>query len=285
MATIVGRCLNCEAELSGPFCAACGQRAVPPDPTIKELAGDAWQELSGYDGRIAATLRGLLHPGRLTIEYLRGHRATYLPPVRVYLIASLVYFVVAASAPPTPARRAGEVSGPVGIRLGLWSTSNPDLTDEDRAELRKSIAEAPALLRPLLRGLVEDPEGVRARLFTTMPRVFFAMLPVFAAILALLYRGRRFPTHLVFAAHVHAFAFILLTLAEAVKFTRNDIVQAIVGVAMVVIVHAYGLRALKAVYGGGWVRTLAKASAIGLIYLIASIPAFMIILTWAAILS
>ena len=119
------RCLNCGADLSGPFCAACGQRAVPPNPTVKELAGDAWQELSGYDGRIAATLRGLLHPSQLTIEYLRGHRATYLPPaVRVYLIASLVYFVVAAAAPPTPPRRAGEVSGPVGIRLGLWSTSN-----------------------------------------------------------------------------------------------------------------------------------------------------------------
>jgi hypothetical protein len=258
---------------------------VPPDPTIKELAGDAWQELTGYDGRIAATLRGLLHPGRLTIEYLRGHRATYLPPVRVYLIASLVYFVVAAAAPPTPPRRAGEVNGPVGIRLGLWSTSNKELTDQDRAELREDVESAPALLRPLLRGLVKDPEKVRAQLFTTMPRVFFAMLPVFAAILALFYRGRRFPTHLVFATHVHAFAFTALVLAEAVKFTRNDIVQAVVGLAMVLLVLGYGLRALKAVYGDGWVRTVAKAAAIGVIYLVASIPAFVIMLTWAAISS
>jgi hypothetical protein len=110
----------------------------------------------------------------------------------------------------------------------------------------------------MLRGLAEDPEGVRARLFTTMPRVFFAMLPVFAAILALFYRGRRFPTHLVFAAHVHAFAFVALTLSEAVKFTRNDVAQAVAGLAMVLIVFGYGLRALKAVYGGGWVRTVAK---------------------------
>lgn len=278
-------CLNCGAELLGAFCAACGQRAVPPDPTVKELAGDAWQELTGYDGRIAATLRGLLHPGRLTIEYLRGHRASYLPPVRVYLIASLVYFVIAAAAPPTPPRRAGEVSGPVGLRLGLWSTSNTELTADDRAELREDVESAPLLLRPLLRSLVQDPEKVRAQLFTTMPRVFFAMLPVFAAILALFYRGRRFPTHLVFAAHVHAFAFTALMLAEAVKFTRNDIVQAVVGLAMVLIVLGYGLRALKAVYGGGWLRTLVKASGIGLIYLIASVPAFMIILTWAAISS
>ena len=86
-----------------------------------------------------------------------------------------------------------------------------------------------------------------------------------------------------FAAHVHAFAFAALTLAEVVKFTRNDIAQAAVGVAMVLIVHTYGLRALKAVYGGGWRRTLAKASGIGVIYLMASIPAFLIILAWAAL--
>ena len=130
------------------------------------------------------------------------------------------------------------------------------------------------MLRPLLRGLVTDPEKVRAQLFTTMPRVFFAMLPVFAAILALFYRRRRIPTHLVFAARVHAFAFIVLMLAEAVKFTRNDIVQAVVGLAMVLIVLGYGLRALKAVYGDGWVRTVAKAAADWRPHvLVASVPA------------
>lgn len=283
MATPADGCLNCGADLHGPFCATCGQRAVPPDPTVRELAGDAWHELTGYDGRIAVTARGLLHPGRLTVEYLRGHRATYLPPVRVYLIASLVYFVVAAAAPATTSGRSGGRS--VGLRIGVFSTSNAPPTDEDRAELRADLESTHWLLRPVLRRIAEDPESLRGRLFTTMPRVFFAMLPAFAAILALFYRGRRFPTHLVFAAHVHAFAFAALSLAEAVKFTRNDVVQAVVGMPVVLIVLVYGLRALKGVYGGGWVRTVAKAAAIGFIYLAASIPAFIIILAWAAISS
>ena len=50
---MVTDCLNCGAALHGSFCSACGQRSVPPDPTVDEVAGDAWQELSGYDGRIA----------------------------------------------------------------------------------------------------------------------------------------------------------------------------------------------------------------------------------------
>jgi hypothetical protein len=50
-------------------------------------------------------------------------------------------------------------------------------------------------------------------------------------------------------------------------------------------VLVYGLKGLKAVYGGGWGTTVAKAAGIGFIYLLSSIPAFIIILTWAAISS
>ena len=85
-------CLNCGTPLQGAFCAACGQRAVPPNPTVRELAGDAWHELSGYDGRIMSTIRGLVRPGFLTREYLEGRRAHYVPPVRLYLVVSVVYF-------------------------------------------------------------------------------------------------------------------------------------------------------------------------------------------------
>jgi hypothetical protein len=102
------RCLNCGAALHGAFCGACGQRSVPADPTVSELAGDAWQELSGYDGRVAATFRGLLHPGRLTLEYLQGRRARYLSPVRLYLTVSVIYFLIAATAP--------QIAG--GLRIG-----------------------------------------------------------------------------------------------------------------------------------------------------------------------
>src|SRR5215207_3013124 len=68
-------CLNCAAQLGGPFCSECGQRAVAPYPTTRELAGDAWQELSGWDGRFVRTFRILIrYPGVLTIEALEGRR-------------------------------------------------------------------------------------------------------------------------------------------------------------------------------------------------------------------
>ena len=105
-------------------------------------------------------------------------------------------------------------------------------------------------------------------------------------IVALFYRGRRFWTSLVFAVHLHAFAFIVFTLSEAAKLTGSTGVEVAVSFAGVVTVAfaAYALLALRAVFGGGWPATVGKAAAIGVIYLIASLPAFAIILAWASVL-
>ena len=279
-----GRCLNCGETLQGAFCSSCGQRSVPADPTVSELAGDAWQELSGYDGRVASTFRGLLHPGRLTADYLQGRRARYLSPIRLYLIASVVYFVVAAAAPADSSRSPAEIRGPGSFRIGLWNDSrSTQLTEEDRTLLKAEIAEAWWPVRVLLEAIDRDPAAFRANLFTVMPRVFFAMLPVFAAIVWLFYRRRRFPTALVFAVHVHAFAFLALTISEAAKFTEYPPVMGAVGIAVALFLVVYVLRALRGVFGGGWGLTLAKAAAIGFVYVLASLPAFIVILIWASL--
>ena len=136
---MVTDCLNCGAALQGSFCAACGQRSVPPDPSVAELAGDAWQELSGYDGRIAATIRGLLRPGYLTREYIAGRRARYLSPMRLYLIVSVIYFVAASSTPPSMSTRSGQVEAPGGLQIGVTgSTNGAELSAEERAQMLAS---------------------------------------------------------------------------------------------------------------------------------------------------
>lgn len=275
-------CLNCGAPLHGAFCGACGQRAVPPNPTVRELAGDAWQELSGYDGRIMSTIRGLLRPGYLTREYLEGRRAHYLPPVRVYLIVSVLYFVIAASAPTLPSRGPGEISGPGNMRIITDDSGGVEMTAEERAEMLKDVEQSHWLLQPMLRSLAEEPAAFRSRLFAVMPRVFFALLPVFAAIVALFYWRRRFPVSLVFAAHLHAFAFIVFSISEAAKFTGREHVFDRVNGIMAIIFAVYAIRSFRAVFGGRWPITILKAAGIGFVYLVASLPAFFVMMLWAS---
>lgn len=281
-----GRCLNCGADLHGAFCGACGQRSVPANPTVMELAGDAWQELSGFDGRIAETFRNLLHPGRLTIDYIAGRRARYLSPVRLYFTVSVIYFLLAAAAPQVSTRSDTVVTGPGGMQIGVTGTSGAGsqiLTAEDRAAIIKEFDTYPWYLRSMLKSVIEEPDAFRARMFTIMPRVFFALLPVFAAIVALFYRGRRFPTALVYAVHVHAFAFVIFAVGEAAKFTRSTIVAGVFALAATVVFTVYVPRSLKAVFGGSWTETNLKATGIGFVYALASVPAFLIILAWASL--
>ena len=90
-------CLNCGAELYGPFCHFCGQ----PDKNFMRFFPVLLRELMAdfldLDSRFMRTLRPLLfHPGKLTRDYLSGRRFRYTPPLRLYIFSSMAFFILAA---------------------------------------------------------------------------------------------------------------------------------------------------------------------------------------------
>jgi hypothetical protein len=95
------RCANCEATLTGPYCHECGQRAAPLLGPFREVAGPLVRDMADVDSRVVRTLRALAIPGRLTQEYVAGRGAAYLPPLRLYLIASFVYFLILSATDTT----------------------------------------------------------------------------------------------------------------------------------------------------------------------------------------
>src|SRR5438477_4304313 len=91
------RCRNCGATLSGHFCSHCGQKSDVHVPSTKELVHEALEGLTHSDSRLWTTLKCLwLRPGKLTCEFIAGRRAAYLPPFRLYLILSVLFFFLAS---------------------------------------------------------------------------------------------------------------------------------------------------------------------------------------------
>ena len=89
-------CLNCGTRLRGQYCGNCGQRSRSRLISLWELISDAFGDLFELDSRLWKTLAPLVaRPGRLTHDYLQGRRARYMPPFRMYLVLSLVFFIVA----------------------------------------------------------------------------------------------------------------------------------------------------------------------------------------------
>ncbi len=92
----VEMCLNCGTTLGGQYCGNCGQRASSRLISVWELLRDAFGDLLELDSRLWRTLLPLLaRPGRLTRDYLEGRRARYMPPFRMYLVLSIVFFLIA----------------------------------------------------------------------------------------------------------------------------------------------------------------------------------------------
>lgn len=284
-------CLNCGTVLSGPFCSECGQRDIPPYPSTKELVVEAVSEFSGWDGRLASTLRMLVRaPGKLTIEFLEGRRARYISPLRLYLTASVIYFLLAASSPNL---RMGSANVQVGGGIVSTSISRPrvsrpqrvangarrsldqnELSAEEKASAIEGVTHAPAFMRPFLRRAILDPVGFKRGIFENMPRLLFVLLPAFAAIIALFYRHRKYPEHLYFALHLYAFIFIALAITELSKFTRVPIVAETAAFLTLLSVATYATLAFRRVYGGTWVGTIVKEAGIGLLYTLVTVVAF-----------
>src|SRR5678816_4577040 len=93
-------CPNCGAALDGAFCAQCGQKAAPLNPSLSQFIHELFHEIAHVDGKILQSVRLLFtRPGFLSREQFEGRRARYVSPIRLYLIFSVVYFGAAAFAP------------------------------------------------------------------------------------------------------------------------------------------------------------------------------------------
>jgi hypothetical protein len=288
-------CLNCGAPLSGPFCSQCGKRVVPPHPTTRELVGDAYDELVGWDGKFARTIRLLLtRPGELTAAVIGGQRARYVGSVRLYLMCSVVFFLLQTTVPFPDVDKDFEIGFGVGVggttdqtpgeaALGKAVTSGlATLTVDERAALDREIDAQPWMIRPMVRAMAEDYDGLMRRAQEAIPRVLFVLIPVLALVLGVFYRGRHYPEHLYFATHFGAFVFVVLALETFVEFTRSLPAIAVTQIVGAIVIIVYVVMALRRVYGGSWLATGAKALGVSVIYGALWSSAVLAVTLWAS---
>ena len=130
------RCQNCGASLCGPYCSACGQRARSRTLSVWHLLQEAIGDIYHLDSRLWLTLRPLLlQPGLLTVEYLAGRRARFVPPFRLYLVVSVFLFVLVWHLPGT-AEAPFQASDPASVQRAL------DLTAAALAQKRAELERA-----------------------------------------------------------------------------------------------------------------------------------------------
>jgi len=214
-ATVTPRaCLNCGSPMAQDFCPACGQAAIDPDPTLRELLHELAAEFLLWDGKLLSTFRLLVtRPGELTREYLAGRRVRYISPLRLYLTCSVFFFLLRAVLPePTVVVRTG---GVVKTQIGGVVLEEDEEGQAARALDSLGRTGSSAIGRAAsqrIGNVLRHQKEFAAAMRENTPRMMFVLVPLFAALTALLFRSRRlrYPKHLTFALHEHAFLFLAL---------------------------------------------------------------------------
>ena len=279
-------CRNCGEALSGRFCYACGQLSDDFHRPFWRLILESLNDLLALDGRAARTIPALLvRPGRVTRRYIDGQRARYVPPFRLYVLTSLLFFFLAftfgpsdealkdlgqqppgeaqSTEPLTPEQQAILDESPLKIEDAAG--------DDESGELNLDMNQLPEAWRDDWRGetlkrmvdnlneLQKDPRLFWRTVQDWAPRMAM-LLPLFTVFgLLVLYpfrKGVYVYDHLIVALHYQTFLYGVFVLGMLVD-------RAVDGLGLMLMVFGppvYLYRMQREVYEGGRILTLLRTS-------------------------
>ncbi|HEY9143088.1 MAG TPA: DUF3667 domain-containing protein [Arenimonas sp.] len=231
------QCANCGQAKTGAWCAVCGQRQpMAGDFSLRHFAGQAREELTDTDSRMWRSVVGIFRPGVLTRAYLDYQWQRYLPPLRLFLVASAIYFLLAwdpyFSFNASQLQAAPETSVPPAIRAAFADPATSDRMSD---------------LTSLLKFLFVIPMGLW---------------------IAVLMFGNRRPVgeHMVFSLHYTTADFVLFSLAApllayAPAAMAPAVFQSILA-TVVLILLGWSIVGVRRVYGRGWPSSVLRGMAI-----------------------
>jgi hypothetical protein len=290
-------CLNCGDPSIGWYCPTCGQRKMDVAISLRRMLMEALEDQLSLNSSLPRTLGALFfRPGHLTREYVQGRIVRYIPPFRLYLVSSLLFFLIlpliadpvqisegeetqahadsiravrmADSVLLVHARKAGEDTVP--LSRSLQRAPRPE---QGSITLGPNPDKMPGFMKPVARRMKATETRLNAmprnEALRTLVEAFeenapvgvFVMMPLFALILKMLYvRQKRFYVeHFVFSLHVHAFVFSIGTILMLAQW---DWVQ----VVLLTWFLLYLFLSLKRVYRQGIIATFFKWSLLGVCY-------------------
>ncbi len=247
-------CPNCSNILYGSFCFHCGQNQKELNRFFWSIVSETFEDIFSLDSRISLTLWHLLtKPGYISDQYTKGRRARYVPPLRLYIISSVIFALILSLLNMLGSQQAIEPSIYVGgsdnpaVDLGK---PGPDKTNEEISASIESEVTGLTIpwLSPELNSKFRDIARQQARkamqiarenpsrffdvILDTLPPLMFVLLPVFALLLKLIFlsSGRYYTENLVLALHNHCFVYIAIILLQLFELiTAPELLSYIVG--------------------------------------------------------
>lgn len=298
-------CPNCNKGLQDwmNYCPKCGQENHVKRASLSLLTKDFLQDYWTFDSKFFRSIIPLLFkPGYLTNEFIEGRRQKYIPPVRLYLFISFIFFLTSSLLVNKSDKNSNKEDKMVSISYGNNETKKDSLTIDRMHEL--------TLKNPVLKAQYGDiSKDSLKKVFETDPnmkealefmrkteskdfdeffnkhftKLFFILIPILALIFFLLFYRKNFfyVDYLVFTIHIQSFYFLILFIA---LFVNLVLTPKWVGVATLIFLFIYTIIASKKVFKTTYLGSVLRLSGVTALYIAAFAISFLILIFLAMLL-
>lgn len=308
------KCLNCEHPLdkSDVFCPNCSQLNSDKQPSAKDFFAEFLSSVLVYDSRFRSTINDLLlHPGRMTRNYIAGQRMKYANPFRFYLSVSIIYFLVSGTL--TWLGNEND-DNPFNILKFENETKTDSLTKNEayylaekdldtmkwlnnkarRLEVYSSFYNSTHIQNPKkaldslnhentpinrwiyqksisIEKVKNDPRSFASYLLSKTPFFFFFFTPFYALFFLLIYPRKQFS----YLAHVififHTFSFLFLLSLIFIIPSHLFHIENLTGKLFFIILLFYFYKAMRNFYGQNRFKTILKFVFLSIVFFISAI--------------
>ena len=277
-------CTNCEHPFTGNFCPNCGQSIKiyeRPFPSIvKEFLGD----LFAFDSRFWRSIPALIYkPGTMISEYVGGKHGLYVPPFRLYVFISFIFFLLLENL---------AVNGIEANKDEIISAISRDSSEtkevnefaQDNAILHSPVkdtsvqAEKPEAVNIQINGkdeqakfkeIISDPAKYIVRFNKNLSWSFFLLMPLLGFLLWVFFRKNRpyYVPPFLYALQLHTLLFLVLSILIGLQLLFSD-QSRFSGIWLTYLLPVHAVAGARKLYSVGWVSAFIRLTFATFLYLI-----------------
>ncbi len=288
-------CGNCGKEYEGNYCPECGQSKLDIHRPFAVLLVDLLGNMYAFDTRVIKTLKAeLFKPWQITLDYLSDKRVRYMPPFRMYVFISIIFFLLLGSYSgrqidesakkgnfiielnTTSGSGSGSASAAEAVSgSGAETRSGEDArSGEGTAPAMKSAGKDQSAEELKINDIRKNPKEYMHKFYSYLSWSLFLLMPLYALLTRFFFRSSKTPYigHFIFAICQHTFIFIIsgILLAVAFIFPHKQVNPES---WLLITIPVYAVAGMKKISGKSWISTTLRMFAVWFIYSIILIAA------------
>lgn len=278
-------CKNCNCKLEQNFCPNCGQKKFNSNASLYEVFNEWIDEHFGMSGKLWKTITVLMSkPGELSRLFMEGHVVSYIRPVRLILVTSVIFILLAKSFGLSIVQsnmifnNGEEKSFNLNPELGLFYLEDCKASSLNNSKLYQDYLKTQNITKKdksddddkkKLEFILDNFCELSEYTYETLTYFLWIVIPLLSLVLWFFHR-KTYPSllpHFIFSFHQHSFIFVLCILSS-LAFVVFGIYTSQAFIFCLLWICIYFFLASKKFYKDTWKISFVKSFSSLVLYLI-----------------